>query len=134
MDYEKKAKELASLLFGTEQNNQPVVDILMDMAHWKEDQIEKKRLAACDRQTEEEAEIESNFYIGIIENEHRQPTFNDAIKYGMRLKEKQMLANTTDAMVGLPYENKDGGYTHIVDVSRPLPVGKNKITIIFKED
>lgn len=44
------------------------------------------------------------------------------------------LENTTDAMIGLPYENKDGGYTHLVDVSRPLPVGKNKIAIIFKED
>lgn len=103
-------------------------------AKWQEDQLEKNRLAACDRQTEKEAEIEFDFCIGIIENEHRQPTFNDAIKYGMRLQKEQMMVNTTDAMINLPYENKDGGYTHIVDVSRPLPVGKNKIAIIFKED
>ena len=69
-----------------------------------------------------------------IENEHRQPTFDDAIKYGMRLQKEQMMANSADAMIGLPYENKDGGYTHLVDVSRPLPVGDNKIAIIFKED
>lgn len=101
---------------------------------WKEQQFEKNRLAACDRQTEKEAEIERDFVMGIIENEHRYPTFDDAIKYGMRLQKEQMMANTADAMIGLPYENKDGGYTHLVDVSRPLPVGSNKIAIIFKED
>ena len=51
----------------------------------------------------------------------------------LEMKE-QIMANTTDAMIGLPYENKDGGYTHLVDVSRPLPVGNNKIAIIFKEE
>ena len=49
-------------------------------------------------------------------------------------KEQQMTANTTDAMIGLPYENKDGKYTQLIDVSKPLPVGNNKIAIIFKED
>ena len=49
-------------------------------------------------------------------------------------QKEQMMKNTADAMIGLPYENKDGGYTHLVDVSRPLPVGNNKIAIIFKED
>ena len=53
---------------------------------------------------------------------------------GKNWKEEQMKANTVDATIGLPYENKDGGYTHLVDVSRPLPVGDNKIAIIFKED
>ena len=55
-----------------------------------------------------------------------------AIHFAMWQKE-QLIANTVDAVIGLPYENKDGGYTHLVDVSRPLPVGENKITIIFKE-
>ena len=54
-------------------------------------------------------------------------------KAGAKWKEEQMIANTADAMIGLPYENKDGGYTHLIDVSRPLPVGNNKIAIIFKE-
>ena len=31
-----------------------------------------------------------DFVMSIIEKEHRQPTFDDAIKYGMRLKEKEM--------------------------------------------
>lgn len=59
-------------------------------ANWQKEQFENNRLAACDRQTEEEAEIEQSFVMGIIEKEHRQPTFDDAIKYGMRLKEKEM--------------------------------------------
>ncbi len=46
----------------------------------------------------------------------------------------QIMKNSADAMIGLPYENKDGGYTHLIDVSRPLPVGNNKIAIIFKEN
>ena len=103
-------------------------------AKWKEHQFEKNRLAACDRQTKEEAEREQDFVMSIIKEGHRQPTFDDAIKYGMRLQDEQMMANTADAMIGLPYENKHNGYTHLVDVSRPLPVGKNKIAIIFKED
>lgn len=53
---------------------------------------------------------------------------------GAQWQKQQMIANTADAMIGLPYENKDGGYTHLIDVSRPLPVGRNKIAIIFKED
>ena len=64
---------------------------------WKAEQFEKNRLDACDKQTEEEAEIESDFVMGIIEKEHRQPTFDDAIKYGMKLKEQQMMSNAIDA-------------------------------------
>lgn len=59
-------------------------------ANWQKEQFEKKRLAACDKQTEEEAEIERDFVMGIIEKEHRQPTFDDAIKYGMRLQKEQI--------------------------------------------
>ena len=58
---------------------------------------------------------------------------NTALHFANWQKE-QLMANTADAMIGLPYENKDGGYTHLIDVSRPLPVGNNKIAIIFKED
>ena len=126
----KHKAETSSPFFSQTDYKQGVID----GAKWKEEQFEKNRLAACDRQTEEEAEMERDFCMGIIEKEHRQPTFDDAIKYGMRLHKEQMMANTADATIGLPYENKDGGYTHLVDVSRPLPVGNNKIAIIFKED
>ena len=57
-----------------------------------------------------------------------------AMLAGMNKIEQQMMENAIDATIGLPYENKDGGYTHLIDVSRPLPVGNNKIAIIFKED
>ena len=70
---------------------------LVDGAQWQKKQFEKNRLAACDRQTEEEAEMERGFCMGIIENEHRQPTFDDAIKYGMRLQKKQMMAKAINA-------------------------------------
>ena len=59
-------------------------------AQWQKEQFEKNRLAHCDAQTEVEAEVESDFVMGIIGNEHRQPTFDDAIKYGMRLQREQM--------------------------------------------
>lgn len=55
-------------------------------------------------------------------------------KAGAKWQKEQIATNTADATIGLPYENKDGGYTHLIDVSRPLPVGNNKIAIIFKED
>ena len=55
-------------------------------------------------------------------------------KAGAQWQKEKMITNIADAMIGLPYENKDGGYTHLIDVSRPLPVGNNKIAIIFKED
>jgi hypothetical protein len=67
-----------------------MLDAIEFGAQWQFNQLEKNRLADCDRQTEEEAEREQDFVMGIIENEHRQPTFDDAIKYGMRLKEKEM--------------------------------------------
>ena len=65
-------------------------------AKWQFDQLEKNRLAHCDAQKEEEAEIERDFVMSIVENEHRQPTFDDAIKYGMKLRKEQMVANAID--------------------------------------
>ena len=55
------------------------------------DEFEKNRLAACSNQTEEEYDRETDFALGIIKKEHRQPTFSDAINYGMRLQKEQML-------------------------------------------
>lgn len=67
-----------------------MLDAIEFGAKWQAEQFEKNRLAACDAQTEEEAEIEQSFVMGIIECEHRQPTFDDAIKYGMRLQKEQI--------------------------------------------
>ena len=65
---------------------------------------------------------------------HNHAYARESFIEGANWQKEQIIANTTDAMIGLPYENKDGGYTHLIDVSRPLPVGNNKIAIIFKED
>lgn len=58
----------------------------------------------------------------------------DAFKAGAKWQKEQIMANSTNATIGLPYENKDGGYTHLIDVLRPLPIGNNIIAIIFKEE
>lgn len=83
------------------------LNIFKASAQWQKEQFEKNRLAHCDTQTEEEAEIESDFVMGIIENEHRQPTFDDAIKYGMRLQKKQMMAKAVDGVVAFDYYGDD---------------------------
>jgi hypothetical protein len=104
---------------------------LVDGAQWQKKQFEKNRLAACDRQTEEEAEMERDFCMGIIENEHRQPTFDDAIKYGMRLQKKQMMAKAIDA--------RCFGFQDAALFSFRLPVGNYLVgsevkVIVIKED
>jgi hypothetical protein len=111
-----------------------MLDAIEFCAKWKEQQFEKERLKHCDELTKEQAQIESNFVTQHLKKNNRTPTFIDAIEYGMKMQKEQIMANTADAVIGLPYENKDGGYTHLMDVSRPLPVGNNKIAIIFKEN
>lgn len=46
MTDKKKAKELASLLVGEDQNQEPLVEILIEMAQWKEQQMMKDALDA----------------------------------------------------------------------------------------
>ncbi len=81
-------------------------------AYWKEQQFEKNRLAHCDAQTEEEAEIEQSFVMDIIEREHRQPTFDDAIKYGMKKMKEQMMKDAVDGWV---FRDIKGGKLRISD-------------------
>lgn len=66
-------------------------------ANWQKEKFEKNRLAACDAQTPEEAEREMNFTTNIIEKEHRTPTYDDAIKYGMKLQKEEMITKAIDA-------------------------------------
>lgn len=40
---EKKAKELAARLMGTDRNIQPLVDLLVEMAEWKESELKGRR-------------------------------------------------------------------------------------------
>lgn len=66
-------------------------EIARHFAEWQEEQFEKNRLAHCDALSKEDYDRETDFAMEIIENEHRQPTFLDAINYGMRLQKEQML-------------------------------------------
>lgn len=54
---------------------------------WQTERFENNRVNAFKNQTEEEAQIEMDFAVSIIEKEHRTPTFDDAIKYGMKLQQ-----------------------------------------------
>jgi hypothetical protein len=76
-------------------------------AKWQKEQFVKNRLAACNKQTEEEAEIERDFVMGIIEKEHRQPAFDDAIKYGMERMKQQIMAKAIDGDITFDYYSDD---------------------------
>ena len=68
-------------------------------AQWQAEQFEKNRLAACDAQTREEAEREWNFVEQMINEEHRKPTYSDAIEYGMNLMKERMMNDAVDAYI-----------------------------------
>lgn len=96
-ELEKAAVEAFKQIVDSDKNN--FLEIFKAGAKWKEEQFEKNRLAHCDAQTEEEAEIERDFVMSIIENENRQPTFDDAIKYGMRLQRENMMKGAVKGLV-----------------------------------
>lgn len=85
----QKARELAIAYFkdtneqGVEYYDTRCEAACQEMAKWIFEEFEKNRLAACDRQTKAEADIEMDFVMGVLK-EHRQPTFDDAIKYGKK--------------------------------------------------
>jgi len=87
-DYPKDGIVRSELSYDT---NKQCRDAFIAGADWREEQFEKNRLAACDAQTKEEYERETDFATSIIEKEHRQPTFSDAIEYGMRIAKEQMM-------------------------------------------
>lgn len=111
-------------------NPQEVKDAFKEGANWQKEQFEKNRLAACDKQTEEEAEIEFDFVMNIIKNEHRQPTFDDAIKYGMKLQKEKMMAKAIDGEVG--YWNLHGLSVN-VELPSTVEEGDKAKVIVIKE-
>ena len=103
-------------------------------ANWQKEQFEKNRLVACDAQTPEEAEREMNFATNIIEKEHRTPTYDDAIKYGMRLQKEEMMKDAINAEVAVPvYEGKDIKLTQLVTTDVKLNAGDKVKLIIIKD-
>lgn len=86
--------------------------------------------------------IENNFFgsetMGFFSNKTKEELNDkdvaDIARHFANWQKERIMANSTNATIGLPYENEYGGYTHLIDVSRPLSVGNNIIAIIFKED
>jgi len=81
-------------------SDQPTLSILTNIArhftNWQKEQMEKNRLAACERQTKEEYDREVAFVDEILGKENRRPTYSDAIEYGMRLQKEQMLKEAVE--------------------------------------
>ena len=71
-------------------------------AEWQIEQFEKNRLAACDAQTKEEYDMETAFVDKIIKEQHRTPTFSDAIKHGIEWIAGQGV--TKEAVIGMATE------------------------------
>lgn len=104
-------------------------------SQWKEKQFEKNRLAACDAQTPEEAEREMNFAEHIIKEEHRQPTYSDAIEYGIMLQKEQMMKGAIDATIEhMPNDYGEFRPCIHVKVDRSFRKGERVKVIIIKEE
>ena len=73
-------------------------------------------------------------YVSSCRDSFKREELIELFKAGAKWQKERIMANSTNATIGLPYENRYGGYTHLIDVSRPLSVGNNIIAIIFKED
>ena len=100
MEIDLVLEEAANAYISNENNySHSRSDTFKAGAMWQEQQFEKNRLAAYERQTEKEADIERDFVMSIIDNEHRQPTFDDAIKYGMTLQKEQMIKDAVESKV-----------------------------------
>ena len=104
-------------------------------ANWQKEQFEKNRLAACDAQTKEEAEREMDFVEKMIQEEHRQPTYSDAIEYGMREMKQQMMKDSIDAtMEHMPNDYGEFRPCIHVKVDRSFKKGQKVKVIIIKEE
>lgn len=97
-------------------------------AQWQKEQFEKERLKHCDALTEEQAQIESDFVTQHLKKNNRTPTFIDAIKYGIRLKEEQMMKDAVEATLLENNMIRQKKTTH------PLHVGDKVKLVIIKED
>ncbi|MFW5517337.1 MAG: hypothetical protein ACOCPA_00600 [Segatella copri] len=120
---------------GTEFFTCELVKAFKDGAQWEEKQFEKNRLAACDAQTKKEADREWNFVEKMIKEEHRQPTYSDAIEYGIRLQKEQMMKGAIDATI----EHKPNDYVEFipcihVKVDRLFKKVERVKVIIMKEE
>lgn len=97
-DLDEVAKEYATTHLRN--NEFPTADSAFKAgAKWMQDPFEKNRLANCDKLTKEENDRETDFATEIIEKEHRQPTFTDAINYGMRVMKEQIMKEAVEGTI-----------------------------------
>lgn len=83
------------------------------------------------------AEIEYDFVMGIIEKEHRQPTFDDAIKYGMRLQKEQVIKDAVECYIRRNrYTKKNvlNGFDVTCDAIQKFNNADKVKVIVIKED
>lgn len=104
-------------------------------AGWKTEQFEKNRLKHCNSITNEQAELEQGFIDQHLDKCQRMPTFLDAIEYGMKLKEQQMMAKAFDAEVhidagGYPYIPQMELYNYEKDIPFAKEGDKYKVILI----
>lgn len=105
-------------------------------ADWQKEQFEKNRLANCDKLTKEEYDRETDFATEIIEKQHRQPTFTDAINYGMRATKEYLMK---EAVEGFFTKSIDGDVVFAestaLDVDpKSVKVGDKVKLIVIKEE
>jgi len=121
-------------IFGMNFHKPDMISAFKAGANWKERQFEKNRLKHCDALTKEQAQIESDFVTQHIKENNRTPTFIDAIEYGMRLKEEQIMKDATECEVKIDA----GGYPYIdrcielYDYDKDIPLAKkgDKVKIV----
>ena len=103
-------------------------------AYWQADQFEKNRLAACDKMTKEEYDRETEFSLEIINKEHRQPTFSDAIEYGMRIQREQMMKDAVEGEVYRYESYKRVATAILVDIPKEELGDKVRVLIVKEDD
>lgn len=111
-------------------NPEPTWDLMQTAvcygANWQKEQFEKNRLANCDALSKEEYDRETDFAMEIIEKEHRQPTFNDAINYGMRLQKEQNPVDYDHEMWKNCVANFEGGKKEVIEHPEKYGLTKQK--------
>lgn len=57
----------------------------------------------------------------------------DAFNAGMQEMRDRLMKDAAKVSICIPYENRYGGYTQLVDTDRILPIGEH-IVIVIKEE
>ena len=132
LDYEAALEDVRSFILEREKGDHIVYK--HGMVEPAEEYAHEKEKEPIDGDIEKAVDEYLSTYFGSEQEKQNWPFLKKMAIHFAEWQQEQMMAKAADAMICLPYENKYGGYTHLIHVSRPLPVGKNKIAIIFKED